>query len=168
MPLSVFYGIGGMSKFNACENVWNNGCMKLSQKTYRDWVLGTLVYMVVLSMFDDYTAIIHISSASTILFASILLQALTFWTLRFKSWIGSKFDNKDLSWVKPAKFFTLWAVLFFSKFIFLWAIDVTLGSNVEVSGFVGLMVIIVVMTVMKELLVYMDSIITQSVPPSTK
>lgn len=131
--------------------------MRLYQDTYRDWVLGTLVYMVVLSLFNDYTNMINISSASTILFASLILQALTFWTLGFKKWLGSQFNYSKDKKFKPAKFFSLWAVLFFSKFIFLWIIDVVFGQNVEISGFVGLLLIILVMTIIKESLFYFDN-----------
>ncbi len=131
--------------------------MSISQSTYRDWVLGTLVYMVVLSLFDDYTNLISVSSASTILLASLVLQALTFWTLGFKKWLGSKFTYPKYKKIKPAKFFSIWAVLFFSKFIFLWVIDVVFGNNVEISSFVSLLAIILVMTVIKESLFYFDS-----------
>lgn len=129
----------------------------MSQKTYRDWVLGTLVYMLVLSLFNDYTAMISITSASTVLFASVVLQALTFWTLNFKRWLGSRFSYPKGQKIKPAKFFALWSVLFSSKFLFLWVIDILFGQNVEIAGFVSLLAIIVVMTIIKETLVYFDS-----------
>ena len=131
--------------------------MKLSKKTTRDWVLGTLEYMVVLSLFNDYTNLIAISSASTILLASFILQALTYWTLSFKKWLGSQFSYPKEQKIKPAKFFSLWAVLFFSKFIFLWVIDIIFGDNIEISGFVSLLVIIITMTIIKESLTYFDT-----------
>lgn len=131
--------------------------MKLSQKTYREWVLGTLVYMVILSLFDDYTNFVYIKSASTIFFASLVLQALTFWTLGFKKWISSKFTYAEHKKFKPAKFFTIWFVLFSSKFVFLWAIDVIFGKYVQFSGFLALMTIIIFMTIVKETLFYIDS-----------
>lgn len=131
--------------------------MNLSQETYRDWVLGTLVYMVVLSLFNDYTHMITITSASTILLASLVLQALTFWTIGFKKWLSSQFTYPKEQKLKPAKFFSLWAVLFFSKFIFLWVIDIIFGKNVEFAGFVSLIVVILTMIVLKESIEYFDS-----------
>lgn len=131
--------------------------MHINQAIYRDWVIGTLVYMVVLSLFSDYSDLIYISSASTILLASLVLQALTFWTLGFKKWVGSQFKYEPEKKLKPAKFFALWSVLFFSKFVFLWVIDIVFGNNVEISGFVGLMLIIVIMTFIKEILFFADS-----------
>ncbi len=137
--------------------------MRLRQDTYRDWVLGTLVYVVVLSLFNDYANVIDVSSASTILFASLILQALTFWTLGFKKWLGSQFNYPKNKKFRPAKFLSLWAVLFFSKFIFLWVIEVVFGRNFEISGFVGLMVIVLAMTIIKELLFYFDNKLENSV-----
>lgn len=131
--------------------------MKLSQKVYRDWVLGTLVYMVVLSLFRDYTDFLYISSASTIFLASLVLQALTFWTLGFKRWLAGQFTNAKGRNVQPLKLFSLWLVLFSSKFVFLWIIDGVFGENVQFSGFVGLFLAIIAMTAVKELLMYVDS-----------
>jgi hypothetical protein len=45
-------------------------------------------------------------------------------------------------------------VLFLSKFVFLAVIDFVFGEAVEISGFIGLMAIIVTMTVTKELIDY--------------
>lgn len=113
--------------------------------------------MAVLSLFNDYTDLLYISSASTILAASFLLQALTFWTLAFKKWLGQQFTYAENQKLKPAKFFSLWAVLFSSKFIFLWAIDVVFGEYVQLAGFLSLMLIIATMTVIKEVLFYLDT-----------
>lgn len=131
--------------------------MRISQQTYRDWVLGTLVYMTVLSLFNDYTDLLYISSASTILAASFLLQALTFWTLTFKKWLAQQFTYAEDQKLKPAKFFSLWAVLFFSKFVFLWVIDVVFGGYVQLAGFLSLMLIIITMTIIKEVFFYLDT-----------
>lgn len=131
--------------------------MSINQKTYRDWVLGILVYMLVLTLFDDYTDMISITSASTVLLTSIVLQALTYWTLGFKKWVGSLYKYPANRKFKPAKFFSLWGILFFSKFIFLWIIDFIFGSFVEISGFISLLVIIITMTIIKESLTYFDT-----------
>lgn len=131
--------------------------MKLSQKVYRDWVLGTLVYMVVLSLFRDYTDFLYISSASTIFLASLVLQALTFWTLGFKRWLAGQFTYPPGQKFQPLKFLSLWLVLFSSKFVFLWIIDAVFGENVQFSGFVGLFLAIIAMTVVKELLMFVDN-----------
>lgn len=131
--------------------------MKLTKKTFREWVLGVLVYMVVLSLFDDYTDFVFITSASTILMASLVLQALMSWTLDFEKWIGSKFKYPEGTKFKPAKFFAVWAVLFLSKFVFLWVIDILFGENVEFSGFVALILVIVSMIIVKEIIYLVDS-----------
>lgn len=136
--------------------------MRVSRQIYWDWVLGTLVYMVVLSMFDDYTSVLYISSASIILLTSVVLQALTFWTLSFKTWLGSQFTYPAQQRFRPAKFFALWFVLFSSKFVFLWVLDVIFGEHVAISGFLGLLSMIVLMTVTKEMIIYFDSRLAKS------
>ena len=47
--------------------------------------------------------------------------------------------------------FGVWLILFFSKFVFLAVIDVLFGENVEISGFVGLLLIIISLTVAQKL-----------------
>ena len=137
--------------------------MHITQATYRDWVLGILVYMVVLSLFSDYTSLLDITSASVTLMASVVLQALTFWTLGFKQWLGSRFKYPKGKKFKPAKFFSLWAVLFFSKFIFLWVIDTVFGDSVNFSGFIALLIIILTMTVIKEGVTFLDKKLSATV-----
>jgi hypothetical protein len=85
------------------------------------------------------------------------LQALTFWTLKIKKTLGSSFEYKNNQKIKPAKFFSQWFVLFVSKFIFLWVIDVLFGENVNISGFISLLVIILVMTIIKQVLLFADT-----------
>ena len=120
------------------------------QEIFVDWVLGILVYTLILGLFNDYTSVLYISSTSTIFLAAIVLQALTYGTLVVKKRVAGSFSYADTKRFKPAKFFSLWAILFFSKFVFLAVIDFIFGKNVEISGFVGLMLMIIAMTLIKQ------------------
>jgi hypothetical protein len=42
---------------------------------------------------------------------------------------------------------SIWAIMFFSKFVFLWVLDIMFGTSVEVFRFVGLVLIIAAMDV---------------------
>lgn len=120
---------------------------------YREMVLGTLVYSVVLGFFNDYTKILETSSYSSTFLAAFVLQLLTYYTLFLKKWVGSKFTKHS----KKSKFgfgFSVWLILFLSKFVFLATIDFIFGNNVNISGFFGLMFIVVVMTSLKESIDY--------------
>ena len=47
--------------------------------------------------------------------------------------------------------FGVWFVMFASKFVFIWAIDVVFGDDVNVNGFFGIFVVALVVTVMHRL-----------------
>jgi hypothetical protein len=124
------------------------------QQVFREMVLGTLVYAVVLGFFNDYTDILDTKSYSTTFLVAIVMQILTYSTLFLKKGVASKFKSKPRKWNKAGLVASVWLVLFLSKFVFLAAIDFIFGENVEISGFVGLMAIILTMTVAKELIDY--------------
>lgn len=124
------------------------------QIIFREMVLGTLVYAVVLGFFNDYTDILVTKSFSTTFLAAFVLQILTYLTLRLKKKVASKFKNRTGHWNKFAMIMSVWLILFFSKFVFLAVIDYIFGQAVEISGFVGLLAMIITMTVVKELIDY--------------
>ena len=129
-----------------------NPAQSSKQQLFYDMVLGTLVYAVVLGFFEDYTDILNTWSYSTTFFVAIVMQILTYLTFWLKSLVVKYFKGKEGSMYKPALFFGVWLILFLSKFVFLAVIDFIFGSAVEISGFVGLMIIIITMTVAKQLI----------------
>jgi hypothetical protein len=122
------------------------------QTIFREMVLGTLVYSVVLGFFNDYTSILDTKSYSTTFLVALVMQILTYLTLLLKQKIVVGFRPKTGSYYKAAMVISVWLVLFLSKFVFLAVIDVIFGDSVEISGFVGLIAIIVTMTIAKELI----------------
>ncbi len=120
------------------------------QLLFREMVLGTLVYTVVLGFFNDYTTLFHTNSYSTTFLVAFVLQVLTYLTLLLKKRVAGRFTHKTGFWSKAGLVGSVWAVLFLSKFVFLAVIEVLFRSYVEISGFVGLMVVIVIMTVAKQ------------------
>ncbi len=80
-----------------------------------------------------------------------VLQILTYITILIKKNIGYKFKHKTSKSGKVGHIFSVWLVLFLSKFVFLEVIDIVFGQAVYIGGFIGLMAIIVVMTATKEL-----------------
>ena len=124
------------------------------QLLFREMVLGTLVYTVVLGFFNDYTTILHTNSYSTTFLVAFVLQILTYLTLLLKKRVASRFTHKTGFWSKTGLVLSVWAVLFLSKFVFLAVIEVLFRSYVDISGFIGLMVIIVIMTVAKQAIDY--------------
>lgn len=124
------------------------------QIIFSGMVMGTLVYAVVLGFFDDYTDFLVIDSYSTTFLVAIVLQVLTYLTLLLKKKVSSNYSSSLGFLGKSGVVFSVWLVLFLSKFVFLAVIDFVFGSAVEISGFVGLLAIIISMTVLKKLIDY--------------
>ena len=117
-------------------------------------VLGTLVYSVVLGFFNDYTDILQTRSYSVTFSVAIVMQILTYATFQLKDMVVGHFKNRTGPINKPALAFSVWLIMFFSKFVFLGVISFIFSSSVYISGFVGLLVIIICMTVAKQLINY--------------
>lgn len=115
-------------------------------------VLGTLVYAVVLGFFEDYTDILSTWSYTTTFLVAIVLQILTFLTLWLKSLVVRHFRGKEGRRAFALMAFVVWLIMFSSKFVFLAVIDFVFGSAVDITGFIGLMLIIVTMTIVKKLI----------------
>lgn len=113
-------------------------------------LLGTLIYAVVLGFFDDYTNVLSTSSYSTTFALAIVLQALTALTLLLKRKVVKRHKQRAEA-NKVTLILSVWLILFFSKFVFLAVIDRLFGAEVEVSGFVGLMIMIVCMSVLQKI-----------------
>ena len=117
--------------------------------TYHKVILGILVNSVVLGFFNDYTDIIITKSYSTTFFVALVLALLLIPTFRLKKFLSNYFKSRNK---KVLVFFSVWLVMFLSKFVFLWVLDLIFGDNLEVSGFVGLILIILTVTLLSLLI----------------
>lgn len=124
------------------------------QIIFREMVLGTLVYAAVLGFFNDYTLILSTASYSTTFLVAVVMQILTYATLAVKKKVAKNFKNKPGRFNKLGYIGGVWLVLFLSKFVFLAVIDFLFGQYVQISGFIGLLAIIITMTAAKELIDY--------------
>ncbi len=125
------------------------------QQFFRDMVLGALLYSVVLGFFNDYTEILYTGTYSTTFAVAIVLQVLTYLTFMLKDVVVAQFSLSDTK-SKTGLIFSVWVIMFFSKFVFLWVIDIIFGEQVEISGFIGLLAIIIVLTVAQKLVGRVD------------
>jgi preprotein translocase subunit SecY len=123
--------------------------------------LGTLLYAVVMGFFNDYTELVDVASFSTLFMASLVMQALTFATFGLKNRVSSWYRGRAET-NKIAHGLSIWAVLFVSKFVYLEVINIIFGSAVEISGFVGLVLIIAVMVIVGRLIVLIDQRLSDS------
>jgi hypothetical protein len=126
------------------------------QRIFRDWTTGTLLYAVVMGFFNDYTDYLRIESFSTVFLAALVMQALTFFTFSFKGWVSRWYRGRTGTGVKIAPGLSIWAIMFFSKFVFLEVIDIVFGEAVEITSFVGLILIIATMVILSRLIELVD------------
>lgn len=117
------------------------------QHLFKELFVGTLIYVVVLGFFSDYTDIVYTRSFSALFLAAIVLQLLTYATLLLKIQIVRWLKDKQGHAYRALLFFSVWLVMFLSKFVFIWAIDLTFGKAVNIYGFFGVLWLVLSMTI---------------------
>ena len=116
------------------------------QLLFQELFVGTLIYAVVLGFFNDYTSIVYAKSFSTIFLASIVLEILTFLAFVLKRRIISFLKTKTGSLYKILMFFSVWFIMFVSKFVFIWVLDVVFGDYININGFFGILLVVLTVT----------------------
>lgn len=121
----------------------------ITRTAFKDMVLGTLLYAAILGLFNDYTDVIHAESFSFVVLTALVLQILTAITFAIKRSIVGRFRTGGGNERRALMVGVVWVLMFGSKFVFLAAIEVTLGHAVTVSGAFGLMAVILIMETTK-------------------
>lgn len=134
------------------------------QRIFRDWTLGTLLYAAVMGFFDDYTDYLIVESFSSLFLAAFVMQALTFFTFGLKKTVSRWYRGRSGTGIKVAHGLSIWAIMFFSKFVFLEVIDIIFGDAVNVTSFVGLILIIASMVVLQRLIDLADTLLADEPP----
>ncbi|QQS26861.1 hypothetical protein IPM44_04070 [bacterium] len=113
--------------------------------------MGTLVYITVLGFFSDYTDVVYVKSFSTIFFASIVLEILTYLAFQVKDLIIAWLKDRTGSLYRMLMFFCVWLVMFLSKFIFIWVLDFLFGNYIKINGFFGILLVVLCVTIIHKL-----------------
>lgn len=113
--------------------------------------VGTLIYVVVLGFLSDYTSIVTAKSFSTIFLASIALEVLTYLAFKLKSRIVQLFRGRVGKLYRFLTVFGVWLIMFSSKFVFIWVLDVLFGSYIHVEGFFGILLVVAAVTLLHKL-----------------
>jgi hypothetical protein len=121
------------------------------QLLFKELFVGTLIYVAVLGFFNDYTQFVYAKSFSTLFFAALVLEVLTYLVLLLKKLIVGRFKNHKNTSHKVLMAFLVWLVMFSSKFVFIWAIDFVFGGNITVVGFFGILLLALAATVTHKL-----------------
>lgn len=121
------------------------------QLAFQELFIGTFIYAVVLGFFNDYTSVVYAKSFSTIFFASIILEILTFLAFSLKKQTVAWLKGRDGLVYRIAMFVCVWLIMFLSKFVFIWAIDIIFGQNIAINGFFGILFIVLSVTIIHRL-----------------
>ena len=127
------------------------------QRLFMRYFTATLIDLVVLNLFVEYSDKVKIDSFTISLLAAILLQVLLKLTLALEHRVAAYFKARPGGWMTFWRWFSAWLVLFGSKFVILEAIAMAFGEQVYFGGvyhgIVTLIVVIIVMLVAEELVV---------------
>ena len=137
--------------------VKNSARPNTKQALFRNMLVGVLLYSVVLGFFNDYTKILHTGTYSVTFSLATVMQILTYLTFALKDWVVTKFRPGDNSKYSLGLIFSIWLIMFVSKFVFLAVISFIFPEEVHLSGFVGLIIIIVCLTLAQKLVELADS-----------
>jgi F0F1-type ATP synthase membrane subunit a len=126
------------------------------QKLFREMLIGTLIYSVVIGFFNDYTNVIDTKSYSITFSLALVLQFLTLITIFIKNKVVNYSKNHTGNKAKAILVLGVWVISFFSKFIFLWVIGIIFGDSVEIEGFVNIFLIVLVMLAIQKIVEFID------------
>ena len=115
------------------------------QDLFMSWATAVLLNVVVLGLFVEYSDRIVIDSFTIVILAAVVLKALVAVTLRLEHRVRSFFWQRGGTVNRVLGFVTAWAILFSSKFVILEVIDIIFRDDVEIDGFIPLVLLIITM-----------------------
>lgn len=128
--------------------------LSAKQLVFQELFIGMLIFIATLEMLNEYTAIVQISSFSFVLLSAFVLELLTFATLWLKKQVLESMKQKFGTGRKPLKILSVWPILFFSKFVFIWVLDLLFSDNIHIVGFLGILLVVAIVTGIQRLAYY--------------
>jgi hypothetical protein len=104
------------------------------QQLFLKYLTWTLVDLTVLNFFAEYWDKVTITSFGVSLFIAITLQVLLKTTISLEHRISKYMKSKERLDKKILHIFTTWFVLFASKFVMLWVLQLFFGDAIVFAG----------------------------------
>ncbi len=127
------------------------------QRLFVRYLMGTLVDLTVLNVFDEFWDYVTVGSFTISILAALMLQILLKATVALEHQVALFFKARPGGFATFMRYFTAWLILFGSKFVMLGVIDFAFGDEVlftgPVHGVVAFIAVVVAMLVAEELLV---------------
>lgn len=121
------------------------------QIAFKELFVGTLLYAVILGFLGDYTDFVTVGTFSTVFLASIVLEILTYLTFMLKAAVLRRYRQRYGQLKILTTILLVWPIMFVSKFVFVWFIDVLFSGSIDIQGFWGILVVVVSVTVVHKL-----------------
>ena len=113
------------------------------------YLIIILIDLIVLNLFVEYLDSMTIDSFSitllTVIVMAVLLRIVMFIEHRAAEYIASK----NIKGGKFIRGFVAWAILFGSKFVILWIIDIKFGEKVEFDGVIPFIIMLFTMLILE-------------------
>ena len=121
------------------------GSITKRQQIFLKYSFLVLIDLTVLNFFNEYWDLVYIEFFNISLLTAILLQFLLQVTIAVEHRVSGYFKKKTGAGARVLRGLSIWAILFISKLVILWAINIFFGDSVLFSGPVhGLVAFIVV------------------------
>ena len=128
--------------------------MNPRRAAFIDWTVGILVYVVVIALFDEHYDRIFVSSFTIALFMAVVMKVLLFLILRLEHVVAHFWKSmKQSTVVKVLSLISAFLILFLSKFVILEILDIIFRENVEIHGFIPIILLILSMIILERGLV---------------
>ncbi len=106
----------------------------IKQQIFLKYLTWTLVDLMVLNFFAEYWDKVTITSFGVSLFIAIVLQALLKMTISLEHRISHYMKSNEKLNKKVLHIFSTWFVLFASKFVMLWVLQILFGDAIVFAG----------------------------------
>jgi len=120
--------------------------MSFRQRIFVRYLMGILIDLMVLNLLAEFWESVVIDSFSISILVAFILQILLRATMMVEHKVAGHFKSKpgkiNVFW----RWFTAWLILFGSKFLILFVIDITFGDLVVFSNvivFIGVVIAVV-------------------------
>ena len=126
--------------------------MTRAQQRFASWTADVLVYIVVLNLFVEFVDAIVIDSFWISILTAVLLKLLLDAVIGLEHRVSAFFKAREGGVNRALGLVSVFAILFFSKFVILEAVNFVFGDHVELGHFVEIVALIVAMMLARVLL----------------
>ena len=121
------------------------------QRLINRYLVVLLIDLIVLNLFVEYWDKMTIDSFSITLLTAFVMQILLRFTMLIEHKTGGFIAGKNLKGGKYIRGFVAWAILFGSKFLILYIIDILFGDKVEFDGAIPFIIMLFTMLIFEAL-----------------